>query len=87
MKWIRRDDMIIDSETGKLVAIIPTEDDALLSTILLLSPQILAIIVKFIIDVDSNQFKPKKTYNSFKELLSKIPEYLYDQERIVAFDE
>lgn len=84
MRWIRRDDMIIDSDTGKLLFIVPSDEDELSSAIMLIAPELLGVIVKYLSDIDSNQFKPKKTYNQLKTIVNKIPEYLQDVERLTS---
>lgn len=82
MKWTKRDDMIVDADTGDLVCLIPPNADELTVKILEISPDILASVVKFVSDVERGTFKPKKTYDNLKELLDKIPPYLYDLQRL-----
>lgn len=83
MKFIKRNDYLLDEESGDVVAIIPGgKEDSLSTAIMEISPELFGIVVKFVNDVEAGTHKPKKAYNKFRALVDKIPSYLLDIQKL-----
>lgn len=79
MKWTKKENMILDDDTGELQAILAEAENELRDKMIENAPEMFASISSFVNNTDKGKFKAKSTYLELKKILDKFPKYLFDE--------
>ena len=82
MKWIKTNGFVQDSQTGEVMCLLPKTDDDLRDKMIELAPELFGAMLSFVESIESGKFAAKSTYNDLKEILGRVPEELFRDERV-----
>lgn len=82
MRWINSTDSVVDTQTGELICMFPENADEFNKKIIESAPEIFQAMIMFVNGVDEGEFRARKTYNRLKEIFSRIPENILQDERV-----
>jgi hypothetical protein len=79
---LNMDRYIVDAQTGEIICLMPKNDDRLRDKMVEIAPEMFLAIISFVESMDNGKSAIRSTYNDFKDILSRIPKEVLEDERL-----